>query len=91
MISDVAVHEFAAGGDGIDHVDDGVEGLVLDIDVRDGVLSRRRVGRQHDGDHVTDVAGLVSGQGRERRHDGVVGHRPDAGDTRIEITEGGTT
>ena len=79
--------ERAARGHRIDHVDDGGQRLVLDVDRGDRVLRERGTGREDDGDHVADMPHLVARQRGERWHDRVVRHGPHAQDVGVHVAQ----
>src|SRR4029077_7775047 len=52
---------------GVGVVDDGGQGLEVDVDEVGRVLGERAARGDHEGDRVSDEADLVLGQGRARR------------------------
>ena len=69
------------------HIHDRIQRLVLHVDGLEGVRRMLGVRGENNRDAVAHLTHLAFGEGREVRHDDVIGDRPHAGNGTIQVTE----
>ena len=69
------------------HIHDRIQRLVLHVDRLEGVRRMLGVRGENNRDAVAHLTHLAFGEGREVRHDDVIGDRPHAGNGTIQVTK----
>ena len=69
------------------HIHDRIQRLVLHVDGLEGVRCMLGVRGENNRDAVAHLTHLAFGEGREVRHDDVIGDRPHAGNGTIQVTK----